>query len=295
MKKFLVFIIKIILTIIVSAVLLDLAYTLIDLNSSKRYKIENVYNTKNRSFDVVFMGSSRTQNHFVAQLFNDKGIKAYNFGMSGSKLDETALLLKLMLERHYKIKNIILDVDLNLNSNSKSPGTQALYMPYLHFSKTIRDHYKNKEDYNKLLYIPFYRYLVNDNKIGFRETFFSLIQKKTNALDNYGYFPLRGEGKNMQYDLSDYAPKRNYAYEEIRDICKKNHINLIAIATPMCQECQSDAYFNSIKSVYPEVHNYENAVTDDDCFATCGHMNVKGATQFTNIILTDFIQNKFRN
>jgi len=296
MKKFLVFIIKILIIISASAAVLDIAYTAIYARNSQRNKIEYVYNSRNRSFDVAFMGSSRTQNHMVARLFNEKGIKAYNFGMSGSKLDETALLLKLMMERHYKIKTIILDVDTNLNSNSQAEGIRALYMPYLHCSEIVRSHYeKSAPDYNKLLYIPFYRYIENDAKIGFREIFFSLINKKTNALDNFGYYPLHGEGHNMSYDLSDYSPKRNAAYEEIKSICKKNNIHLIAITTPMCQECNSDPYFNSIKSVYPEIYNYENKVTEDKYFASCGHLNMAGAKIFTNIVFTDFIQNKFKN
>jgi len=295
MKKFAFFIARLILITVLSAVLLDVLYTAAFLNSPDRNKIEYVYNSKNKNFDVVFMGSSRTQNHMVAKLFNNKGIKAYNFGMSGSKLDETALLLKLMIERNYKIKNLILDVDLNLNSNSTSKATKALYMPYLHCSGTIRNHYKDSPSYNKLLYIPFYRYIEYDAKIGFREMYYSLTHKKTNALDNFGYFPLKGKGRNMGYDLSDYSPKPNKGYDEIKSICKKNNIHLIAIATPMCRECDSDNYFNTIQSIYPEVFNYENKVTNDSDFASCGHMNVEGATLFTNIILNDFIQNKFKN
>lgn len=295
MKKFLVFIVKLLIITGLSAVVLDALYTAVYLKSSKRNKIEYVINSKNKKFDLIFMGSSRTQNHMVAKLFNDKGISAYNFGMSGSKLDETALLLKLMLERNYKIKNIILDIDLNLNSNSYSSGVRAMYMPYLLSSQTIRNHYKSLKDYNKMVYIPFYRYIKNDAKIGFREMFFSLAHKKSNSLDNFGYFPLKGNGKNMSFDLSDYSPKRNIAYEEIKAICKKNNIHLIAISTPMCQECHSDDYFNSIKSVYPEVYNYESKVTEDHYFSSCGHMNVEGATVFTTIILNDFIKNKFNN
>lgn len=295
MGKFIVFTGKIFIIIILSAILLDIAYTSIYLNSSQRNKVQNVYNSKNKSFDLIFMGSSRTQNHMVAKLFNDKGIKAFNYGISGSKLEETALLLKLMLERNYKIKNIILDIDLNLNSNSHSEGTRSLFIPYIHSSETIRNYYRSEEFFTKSMYIPFYRYIENDAKIGLREAFFSLTNKKTNALNNFGYFPLNGNGKNMNYDLSDYSPKRNFAYEEIKRICKKNNIHLIAVATPMCEECESAAYFNSIKSVYPEIYNYENKITDDDCFASCGHMNVKGATLFTEILLNDFVQNKFQN
>jgi len=295
MKKFVVFIGKLLLITVLSAVLLDMAYTAVFLKSTQRNKIQHILTAKDKNFDVLFMGSSRTQNHMVAKVFNDKGIKAFNFGMSGSKLDETALLLKLLLEKKYTIKNIILDVDLNLNSNAYSEGVRAMYMPYLHSSETIRQHYQKLPDYNKLYYIPFYRYIENDAKIGFREMFFSLVNKKSNALYNDGFFALRHNGKNMSYDLSDYRPKRNLAYEEIKSLCQKNNINLIAIATPMCQGSDSDAYFNAIQSIYPEVYNYEDQVTEDQYFSSCGHMNEKGATLFTKIILNDFIQNKFKH
>ncbi len=138
MNKFVVFIGKLLIITVLSAVLLDIAYTTVFLKSTQRNKIQHIITSKDKNFDVLFMGSSRTQNHMVAKVFNDKGIKAFNFGMSGSKLDETALLLKLMLEHDYKIKNIILDVDLNLNSNAYSDGVRAMYMPYLHSSKNRR-------------------------------------------------------------------------------------------------------------------------------------------------------------
>lgn len=295
MKKFVVFIGKLLLITVLSAVLLDIAYTAVYLKSTQRNKVQHILTSKNESFDVIFMGSSRTHNHMKAKIFNDKGIKAFNYGISGSKLDETALLLKIMIENNYKIKNIILDVDLNLNSNSYSNSVRALYMPYLHSSEAIQQHYQNIPDYNKLYYIPFYRYIENDAKIGFREMYNSLVNKKTNALYNDGFYALRHDGKNMSYDLSDYSPKKNLAYEEIKSLCQKNNINLIAIATPMCQGSDSDAYFNSIQSVYPEVYNYEDKVTEDRYFSSCGHMNEKGATLFTKIILNDFIQNKFKH
>lgn len=295
MKKFFIFIGKLIVITVLSAIVLDALYTVVYLKSSKRNKIAYVFNSKDKKFDVLFMGSSRTQNHMVAKLFNDSGISAYNFGMSGSKLNETALLLKLMLERNYKIKNIILDVDLNLNSNAQSDGVRAMYMPYLYSSQTIRNHYKTLKEYNKLLYIPFYRYIENDAKIGFREMLFTLVNKKSNSLENFGYYALRNRGENMNYDLADYSPKKNIAYEEIKAICKKNNIHLIAIATPICQECASETYFKKMKSVYPEIYLYENKVVDDKYFSSCGHMNIKGATLFTTIILNDFIQHKFQN
>jgi hypothetical protein len=293
MKQFLQFILKAFAILILTMILLDVLYTTVYLQSNSRSKIDYLYNSKDKDFDVVFLGSSRVNNHFVPQLFNDNGYKTFNFGITRSRLEESALMLKLMVERNYKIKNLMLQVDLNINTNDHSEAIRSLFMPYLHQSKTIRNHYKSIPEYNKLLYIPFYRYMNYDARIGFREMYNSAIQKRTNALDNDGFNPLKSHnGKMIPADLSKYYPKKNIAYEEIKAICKANNINLIAITTPMCMSTINRDYFNHIKSVYPEIYNFENAVTDDKYFATCGHMNKEGAIEYTKVVFNAFFKPK---
>lgn len=288
MRRFLIYIVKIIVVIFISAIALDILYTLVYMQTDSRNKIVNIYNTKDKKFDVVFLGSSRANNHFVAKLFNDKGLKSFNYGISSSRLDESALMLKLMLERNYKIKNIIIEVDLNINSDGYSEGTRARFMPYIHQSEVIRKHYKDIPEFNKLYYIPFYRYINYEAKIGFREVFFSLIQKKSSDMYYDGFYPLNNVGKNVSMNIKERSPKKNKAYDEIKQICKKNNINLIAITTPVCQNTTNMEYFKQVSLLYPEVHNYEKAVTEDQYFSSCGHMNYKGAKKFTAIILKDF-------
>ena len=293
MKQFISFTLKALLILIFTMILLDGLYTVVYNNSNSRSKIDYLYNSKDKNYDVIFLGSSRVNNHFVPKIFNDYGYKTFNFGITRSRLDESALMLKLMIERNYKIKNLILQVDLNINTNDHSEAIRSLFMPYLHQSKTIRDHYKSIPEYNKLLYIPFYRYLNYDARIGFREMYFSLVHKKTNVLENDGFNPLKpNAGKLIPADLSKYYPKRNIGYEEIKTICKKNNINLIAITTPICMSTINREYFNHIASVYPEIHHFENAVTDDKYFSTCGHMNKAGAIEFTKVIFNTFFKPK---
>lgn len=291
MKKFLVFIAKGLSLLILTMIVLDALYTLVYKQTDDRNKISYLYNSKDQNYDVVFLGSSRVNNHFVPEIFNKKGYKTFNFGVTRSRLEESALMLKLMVERNYKIKNLILQVDLNINTNDHSEAIRSLFMPYLHQSQTIRSHYKDIPEYTNLLYIPFYRYLHYDARVGFREMYFSLVHKKTNALDNDGFNPLNSNpGKMIPADLSEYYPKRNVGYEEIKAICKENNINLIAITTPMCMSTINRDYFNHIQSVYPEIHRLENAVTDDKYFSTCGHMNKAGATEFTKIVFNTFFK-----
>ena len=289
MKKFFIFIIKFLVLILLQLFILDIIFTYVNKSSVIRNKVENVINTKGRNIDLVILGSSRAKNHFIAQMFVDKGINTFNFGMSGSKLEETLLLLKIMIANKYNIKNIILEIDININSDNYSFGNRALFMPYLKSNDVVSEFYKKKiSNFEVLYYVPFYRYIEFDSKIGFRETFFKLINKPSSGLDNYGFYPLKGVGKNMSYDLSSYIPKRNSSYDQIKSICLVNDINLISISTPMCSNLKGIDYFDKIKNIYPEIYNYEKSVSNDKYFSSCGHLNEEGARIFTKNIINDF-------
>jgi hypothetical protein len=289
MKQFSRLIAFILIAILLLAVVLDWGYTTIFQQSSNRGKIEYVYHASPQQYDVVFLGSSRANNHFVAPLFEEKGIKTFNYGMSASHLFEASLLLKLMVERKFVIKKLILETDMNLANETRDAGISAQFLPYLHDSKIIKDHFSVEQDFWKLYYIPFYRYLAFDAKIGFREMNRSWRQVPTNYLDNLGYHPLGGKKKgNMKNDIRKMKPLENRYYKEIKAICKANNIELIALMTPMCSNVKGMDYFDKVKAKYPEIHNYEKAVEGDQYFSSCGHLNDEGARMFTKIILKDF-------
>ena len=292
MKNFLIHTAKILVITILITIVLDVIYTCIFLQSANRGKIETVFNSKAQKLDVVILGSSRANNHFVAQMFEDKGLKTFNYGMSGGHLFEASLLLKLMIERKYEIKNVILEADLNLSNDHEAEGISAKFLPYIHNSKAIKDHFSSQDNFNELYYIPFYRYIKYDGKIGFRESYKIVKQEKTNALDNLGYYPLvKHKNGNMKNNIANLKPlPHNKYYEEIKKICKDNHINFIAIMTPMCENVVGMNYFGKVKKVYPEIYNYENVVVENKYFSSCGHMTDTGARMFTARIIKDFFK-----
>jgi hypothetical protein len=292
MKKFLIYSGKILVLIVLIAALLDGVYTYVFLQSKKRGKVESVVNSRSQNFDVLILGSSRANNHFVSQLFKDKGLKTFNYGMSGGHLFEASLMLKLMIEKKYKIKNVILEADLNLSNDKESEGVSAKFLPYIHNSDIIKAHFASQDNFNKLFYIPFYRYIKFDSKIGFREIYKIVKDEKTNALDNLGYYPLvKHKNGNMKNNIVNLNPlPHNKYYEEIKNVCKANNINFIAIMTPMCENVKGMNYFEKVKKTYPEIHNYENIVVEDKYFSSCGHMTDTGARFFTSRILKDFFK-----
>ncbi|SCY85432.1 hypothetical protein SAMN02927916_3657 [Flavobacterium anhuiense] len=290
MKKFLLDILGIFLLTVLIAVLLDGLYTYVFMQSKNRGKIETVFNSTAKKYDVVILGSSRANNHFVSQMFEEKGLKTFNYGMSGGHLFEASLMLKLMIERKYEIKNIILEADLNLSNDQESEGVATKFLPYIHCSKVIKDHFATEENFNELYYIPFYRYVKFDSKIGFREVYKIEVNEKTNALDNLGYYPLdKHKNGNMKNNIVNLNPlPHNKYYEEIKNICKKNNINFIAVMTPMCENVVGMNYFDKVKKAYPEIHNYENIIVENKYFSSCGHMTNAGARLFTARIIKDF-------
>ncbi|MFV8271446.1 hypothetical protein ACNQGP_16140 [Flavobacterium sp. GT2N3] len=272
-------------------VVLDFLYTTVYLQSSNRGKIEYVYNSEVRNYDVVILGSSRANNHFVAPLFEEKGLKTFNYGMSGGHLFEASLLLKLMIGRKYEIKNVILETDLNLSNEKRDEGVSSRFLPFLHDSQTIRNHFSEEPDFKKLYYLPFYRYVSFDSKIGFRELYKTVVNEPTTYLAHLGYYPLgKNPNANMKNNLTNLKPLHNKYYEEIKQICAANNINLIAVMTPMCTNTKGLDYFEKVRQVYPEIHNYENAVEGDQYFSSCGHMNDTGARKFTAVIINDFFK-----
>ena len=291
MNKFVKHILKILFVVIVSTCLLDFIYTKVYETSKERNKVQAIINGNIGNFDVVILGSSRANNHIVTSVFTKNHIKAFNYGMSGSSLEESALLLELMLEKKWELKNVLLEVDLNVNSESYSDGTRALFMPYFRNS-IISNYYHTSENFNQLYYIPFYRYVAYETKIGVREVFFSILKRKSNSLQNGGFYPLTNVGKNMTYDLSKYKPKANKNFKKIKDLCRIYKINLIVITTKKKKNTVNRNYFKELKKMYPEIHNFEDVVTDDKYFSSCGHMNVTGATIFTNQILASLKNSK---
>ncbi|CAM3114293.1 hypothetical protein [Flavobacterium frigoris] len=292
MKKFIGFVAVLIVTTGLLLVVLDLLYTQVYLHSSQRGKIDYVYNSKARNYDVVILGSSRANNHFVPQLFEEKGLKTFNFGMSGGHLFEADLLLKLMIERKYSIKNVIIETDLNLSNEKRADGISAKFLPYIHDSETIEQQFSGEPDFIELYYIPFYRYVEFDNQIGFRELYNTMRKEPTSYLTNQGYHALANKKGRMKNDLTNLKPIHNKYYEGIKRICAENHINLIAVMTPMCTNVKGMDYFEKVNSIYPEIHNYENAVEGDQYFSSCGHMNDAGARLFSTRIIQDFFSKK---
>ena len=55
--------------------------------------------------------------------------------------------------------------------------------------------------------------------------------------------------------------------------------------SPFCAYTSKSDFFSKLKNRVPELYDYSNFIKEDSLFATCGHLNKKGATVFTTMLL----------
>lgn len=286
MSQFIKYLFSTLLLIIGLLYLCDFIYTQTYINSNPRNKLQYIISTEDETFDVVFLGSSRVANHVDVKLFDSLSHKkTINLGVEGAGLNDNLLQLKLLIDKNY-ISNIFLQVDFNFENTSPSNISISEAMPFLR-NDIIKNHLKdNFINFKKLEYLPFYRYAINDPKIGFREFSFSIFNKKPRINPSIGFTPKFGnrfplKGKN----LSETIKQNNSVLDEIIQICKKNKISLTLYTSPFCSKTRNIDYINKLKIKIPGLIDLSKGYSDK-LFFNCGHLNSEGAKIFTTNLYT---------
>lgn len=281
MNHFFKYILSITLLLISLLYACDFLYTQVYTRSTPRNKLQYILSTTNKHFDVVFVGSSRVANHIDTHLFDSLSAKkTLNIGVEGAGLNDNLLQLKLLISQN-KIDNLFLEVDSNFEFNKPSNIATSEAMPFLK-NEIVESHVKhNFDNFSKLRWIPFYRYMLNDPKIGFREFFFSIINKKPKVNPSHGFGPKYGN-KTPFIDLAlpSTISDKNIVLNEIISVCKKNNIKLIPFIAPYCSKIVNKNYIQKLKLKIPDLIDLSQGY-DDNLFYDCGHLNEKGAALFT--------------
>jgi hypothetical protein len=267
-------------------------YTYVYSNSKPRNKTQFVLQLKNKKIDYVFLGSSRVQNHINTQLVqNLTSKKAMNLGINGAKLDHIYLMLKLLVSNNVSFEKVFIQVDYIYNFDSDSKIVSPESLPFIRSNSVVNTHLKNDNpDFLKSNVIPFYRYAVNDYKIGFREFFFNVINKKSNQNFNDGFEPKNGKFKDINYKLPDTIAKKNKVLDDITQFCKTNKINLVYFCSPFCTQVSSSNFVSKLKVKIPNLYDFSNVISNDSLFVDCGHLNEKGADLFTRKLVQNCIK-----
>lgn len=285
MKKFIKYIISLFIVVFLIFTTLDLVYTGVYKYTNPRNKIQYILRLKPQKINYIFLGSSRTANNIIAkEILKTTGIRAINLGVEGAQLNDNLLQLKLLLNNGVVADKIFLQVDYQFENLQKSSMAKADALPFIH-NTIIKEHVKNEiEDFSEMYYMPFYRYMLADYKIGFREFFFSVSNKKPKVDLDDGFIPKTGNRKLKKQVLPEKIAEKNEVLEKIQFLCDQNNIELVFFCAPFCSATENINYVDKLKMKLPKLQDYSRSM-NDSLFFDCGHLNDKGALIFTKLFI----------
>ncbi|NUY82500.1 hypothetical protein HUK80_16460 [Flavobacterium sp. MAH-1] len=287
MKGFLKYVSLILLTVVTLAYLADWLYTATFEKAPARNKFQYILAMQPHEIDNVFLGSSRTANHIVSSEFSRiTGESAVNLGIEGAVFEDNLLELKLLLDRKVRIKTVYLQVDYLFEKQGVSNIANSAALPFIR-NGVVKSHLQSKlPDFKAAYYLPFYRYLSADYAIGFREFFFSAVGKKNRIDFSDGFEAKPGNEKLSPLELPKTISDSNATLLEFEKICKARDIKLVLFCAPLCSQTQNLDYVKKLKSKLPGLRDY-SAALPDSLFFNCGHLNEKGAYEFTEKLALD--------
>lgn len=287
MKRFAIYILRLLLGILLIMTMLDYAYTKIYETSAPRTKFQLFRSLKGQHLDYAFLGSSRVDNDINPLIIEkETGKKGINLGFQASKLKDIYTILQLFKKYDITVDKLYVQVDYIYNIDGRSHMLAYELIPFIRDNAVTKEHFSEESD--ALYYVPFYRYCLNDYKIGIREITLNLLRKKTNTVKKMGYNPVFGHEGNTTYALPETIPQRNNTFEHIREYCKNNNINVVYFCSPFNSTVKNMDYIDKLKHRIPELKDYSRLIKNDSLFVNTSHLNDAGATYFSRFLCTEF-------
>lgn len=219
MKKFIVFIGKILLLLLLCASALDFVYTSVYKNTTPQNKVQFIHSLKNRKFNYIFIGSSRVENSVISQQIENKTKKTtINLGVKGLKLKDMSYIIKLLHKNNVLFDIIFIQLDYSYNyEEDYSKFFSFELLPFCYSSDSSVDVYlkSTNKKYFYYKYIPFLKYIDSDELVGFRKVIASLKNKTSIFELNKGYVPIYGTSYINKEKIPNHVNVKNKYFKEI--------------------------------------------------------------------------------
>lgn len=293
MRNFFKYILKLIAFSILILIISDICFSIAFYKCVPRTKLQFVLKNDNKKYNNVFLGSSRVANHIdVKYLDSISGQRSLNLGVEGANYIDNLLLLEVFLKNNNSTDKLFLQLDHFYEYNEMSAIANSDALPFVR-NQIIASHFKKYDkNFNAYYYLPFYRFLTADFKIGFREFFMSTINKKPRVDFEYGFIPKYNKGDiSISEQLPNKINKNNIYVEKIIELCKQYNIELILFCSPFSSHTKGLSYIDKLKKKYPNLHDYSRTINDNE-FSNCTHLDFNGAREFTFIIFQNHLTNE---
>jgi len=136
-------------------------------------------------------------------------------------------------------------------------------------------------------FVPFYRYMIYDSKLGFREMMLSFFKANKFESTN-GFAPIIGQMRGDKSYRISIEDLKNKQLEDVIAICEKEKIELYFFTAPYY-----NTQFNAevLQGQLPNYQDFSGEIPDRDCFNDFTHLNKKGAEKFTSLFGSTYFKN----
>lgn len=296
MRKFLLYIIIVILGVVVVDIVGRFCFRSIFDNPRPKSKIAAMYRfvSCNDSAEIVFLGASKANHHYITRQVEDSlSVHAQNYGWNGSSIVHQYLSLLRAIDNG-GLKVAILDISTAQIGNEWVKGRISDYWPYYWLNDTIRNIVNEIEGRDM-------SFLLCSSLIQYNSQFFNSF---LNVEHNQGYTPLPYTGiyihpfipndsaeEQKQKLKASTNPIAIACLQKMANICNSKGIKLIVCLSPNLENSQGQEQFlaDICNQCGVEFWNMSTVIKDGSLFKNQNHLNDKGARVFT-----DYIINKLR-
>lgn len=293
MKNFTIYLLGLIFFVIGILFIMDIFYTKVYENSIPRIKFQYLRSFKNKRIDYIFLGSSRVENSIVPNLIKEKtGKDVINLGFQASKLSDIYTVLRLVKEYNIKVDKVLIQIDYIFNiEEGYSNVFQYEIMPFIRENQVTYQYFDSHfSDRKEIFYFPFYRYCTFRSKIGFREIFANLINKRSKIIENYGFVSLYGNSFNHDNSLPEEINLKNIYFDKIKEFSTRNNIPIVFFCAPFCKHTKNLHFIKKLKQKIPDLYDFSMAIQNDEMFKNCSHLNNEGACFFTEYLADEILK-----
>ena len=271
------------------------------------YSVWNDIIEGNIHADFVIYGSSRAWVHIDPQIIEKQlHLTSYNLGIDGHNFYFQYLRHQLLLEHNNPPKIVVLSLDMFSLEKRRGLYNLDQFLPYMFYNNQMIKYLKIHQGFSFFdYYIPLLRFSGNTSAI-YRSFKNAIVPNQQQLWRNKGF---KGMERTWTSDLIKAREKMTFFTAHIdTDLknllisflleCKSKNIQIIFVYTPEFIEGQNFvenrediiSFYEHLASEYNlPFLDYSN---DDLCsnksyFYNASHLNKRGATIFTNKLITD--------
>lgn len=288
MKRFIIYVTILIVMVVSLQYLGEYTYTYVYNHGSPRNKVMWVRDIGTDSLDYVVIGNSRSYYHINPVLIEQEtGEKGLNLAYVNSYPFELKLMTLEVL-KNIKVQKIFIQVDYTYNLEIPDKMAQVPWIPYLK-EKSIYSQYKNQDSQYKFFrWIPFYRYQYYESELGFRNVVLSMLGKKPNFYENYGFKPIHGQLQKLDVFEHYLIDKENILLSDILGVCSNLNTEVYFFTAPIFQ---FKGNLDLMERWLPNYNNYTELIQERSLFSDPVHLKEEGAIRFTHQFIEDYFTN----